>query len=115
MTQIEQDDKLLRGKHRKNHAIQTLEVWAPAVGDAVQGELSARGGAWGAIDFGEVIRIRVRPLTDQPLCIQGRTLVHQLRKLKKLQLGDKLRFTRMRDKHGSPEVQISVERLAPAR
>ena len=86
--------------------------WKPAIGDVLEGELSARGsGCWGGIGFGETILIRTKPHVDVPLTVTGKELVHELQKIKP-DTGDLLRFERMEDGDGPFPRRFTVERLA---
>ena len=85
--------------------------WKPAIGDVLQGELSARGsGCWGDIGFGETILIRTKPHVDVPLTVIGKELVHALSAIKP-QIGCLLRFERLKDGDGPFPRRFTVERL----
>ena len=110
-TQISKDAPHPGAPPWKRKPVRVLSQWTPNVGDTLTGEFAQHGdGIWGSIGFGETIKLRTAPHTDTPFRISGRELVHALRDLRP-QIGDLLRFERLKDGDGPFPARFSVERL----
>jgi len=108
-TQIEKDAPHLGAPPWKQKPVRVLPQWTPKVGDTLTGEFAQHGdGIWGSIGFGETIKLRTAPHTDTPFRISGRESVHALRELKP-QIGNLLRFKRLKDGDGPFPLHIVVE------